>query len=235
MHLFDLARAGSYLEPAAGGSSYACACGFRVSHARKVFGQHLHVYRRADKRLNILSHKYVFSGAMVPGIDATFSCGRSTLALATTPLSEDRGGAAAQKYEKHTSYTSGNPVWALLSPAGVAAIAGVHMHFLHTATGVDLWGLTLSYAAGLFVGLCVVALLLRLVIRQWRLRLDGVMLLAFLLLMTAMFIPQLFSNTPPPASAIQVNGAATVTFALLTILFVAGRVLYSKQRLSARH
>ncbi len=144
--------------------------------------------------------------------------------------------ARRRKNTKNTLITRlVTPFWALLSPAGVAAIAGVHMHFLHTATGVDLWGLTLSYSAGLFVGLCVVALLLRLVIRQWRLRLDGVMLLAFLLLMTAMFIPQLFSNTPPPASAIQVNGPATLAFALLTSLFVAGRVLYSKQRSSARH
>jgi hypothetical protein len=113
------------------------------------------------------------------------------------------------------------PVWALLSPAGLAAIVAMHLHILHTVSGMDLWRLTLLYAAALFAALTTMAVLLRFAVRPWRLRLGGVMLLAFLLLMAAMFVPQLISKTPPPASAIQVNWPATAAVTLLSVLVAA--------------
>lgn len=122
------------------------------------------------------------------------------------------------------------PLWALLSPAGLAAIAGMHLHLLHAVSGTDLWRLTLFYAAALFAVLVTVAVALRFTVRAWRLRLDGVMLLAFLLLMAAMFVPQLFSKTPPPASTIQVNWPATAAIALLGAVVAAAGMRWHTRR-----
>ncbi len=107
------------------------------------------------------------------------------------------------------------PVWALLSPSGVMALYGLQMYWLNTVIGVALWETTLRYAAALFLGLSVLAAALRLIIRNWRRRLDLVMLLAFILLMAAMFLPQVYASVPPPASDIRVNWPATVALLLL--------------------
>ncbi len=107
------------------------------------------------------------------------------------------------------------PVWALLSPSGVMALYGLQMYWLNTVIGMALWETTLRYAAALFLGLSVLAAALRLIIRNWRRRLDLVMLLAFILLMAAMFLPQLYASVPPPASDIRVNWPATVALLLL--------------------
>jgi hypothetical protein len=105
------------------------------------------------------------------------------------------------------------PLWALLSPAGLAAIAGVQMRLLTGVAGIELWRVSAGLAAGLFAGLAAGALLLRYAAPNWRTRLGVVMLLGLVLLMGSMFMPQFFSSAPPPASAITVNGPATCVFA----------------------
>jgi len=110
------------------------------------------------------------------------------------------------------------PLWALLSPAGLASVGGVQLHLLHSAVGLDLWHVPVLYSLVLLGSLWGMALVMRLIIRSWRLRLEGVMLLAFLLLLAAMFISQLYSKTPPPASDVQINVPATIGVGLLALL-----------------
>ncbi len=113
------------------------------------------------------------------------------------------------------------PLWVLLSPTGVAAIAGVHLHLLNNASAVELWRVTAFYAAGLLIGLCAAAFALRLTMRRWHLRLEAVMLMAFMLLMVAMSLPQLLDTAPPPASLITIDWKATAVFVLLFLVFAA--------------
>lgn len=126
------------------------------------------------------------------------------------------------------------PFWALLSPAFLAVAAGLQMHLFLEVSGFPLWRLTLIYAGGLFGGLSTLACLLRWLVPNWPLRIDAVMLLAFLLLMAAMFLPQLAGAAPPPDSRIHANWPATGVFAALTFGGAAAAVLQNRLNLRKR-
>lgn len=120
------------------------------------------------------------------------------------------------------------PLWTLLSPAGLAAVLGAHMYLLHAVVGADLWRVTLSYAGAVSLAVCATALALRFLVRSWRLRLDGVMLLAFLLLIAAMFLPHLFADIPPPASVVRADWLATLALGVVA-LAVTGATVWRKR------
>lgn len=109
------------------------------------------------------------------------------------------------------------PLWALLSPSGVMVLYGIQIHLLNAVAGLPLWQVSLRYSVLLFIGLCGLAGLFRFVIPSWRLRIDAVMLLSLLLLMAAMFLPQLYAGVPPPASHISANWPATALLIFLLL------------------
>jgi drug/metabolite transporter (DMT)-like permease len=91
------------------------------------------------------------------------------------------------------------------------------MQLLYAATGTNLLHITLAFSALLAAALCIVPLLLRVLVRDWRMRMDGVILLVFMLLVVSMFLPQLFFDTPPPTSDIRVNWPAAAVFACIVM------------------
>jgi len=102
------------------------------------------------------------------------------------------------------------------------------MYLLRATTGLALWHVSLLYALALSGGICLAAFLLRVILPPWRIRLDGVILLAFLLLMAAMFIPQLVTTVPPPETIAGIDWPATLVFLALVACSLAGNALRNR-------
>lgn len=168
----------------------------------------------------------------VVALAAAFLTGSRTLWAAATALLAgalarpwlrplNRGFRGVNVVVGHVVHAVGRLVavlWPAFTPAGLVAIAGVQIHLLHAAaSGADLRRLTFVYSGALFGGLCVVAALLRAVLRRRETRLHGAVLGAFALLLLSVFTPQFFSRMPPPASMVFVNWPATAAFAALVV------------------